>query len=87
MRKTTRSILQELNDISMSRNVESIIESRSSNIIQSAINLLDLIKETYDPETALSLERRFLSSIRSADIEKFTRNLRRAQDKNKDIPI
>ena len=79
MRKTTRSILQEINNISMNRNVESIIESRGENVIQSAINLLKLIKETYDPETALSLERRFLSSIRSADIDKFKRNLKKAQ--------
>lgn len=79
MRKTTRSILQEINNISMNRNVESIIESRGENVIQSAINLLKLIKETYDSETALSLERRFLSSIRSADIDKFKRNLKKAQ--------
>lgn len=79
MRKTTRSILQEINNISINRNVDSIIETRSENIIQSAINLIELIKETYDPQTALLLERRFISSIKSADAARFKRNLTRVR--------
>jgi hypothetical protein len=42
MRKSTRSILQELSDIGLNRNTDLVIESRGSNIIQSAINLLDI---------------------------------------------
>jgi len=61
MRKSTRSILQELNDISLNRDPDLIIESRGSNIIQSAINLMDMIRENYDVETAAELERRFIN--------------------------
>jgi hypothetical protein len=80
MRKTTRSILQEISDISLSRDPDLVIESRGSNIIQSAINLLDMIRENYDVETAAELERRFINSIRSNDITKFKRGIKRIQE-------
>jgi hypothetical protein len=80
MRKSTRSILQELNDISLGRNPELVIESRASNIIQSAINLLDTIKEEYDIETAAELERRFINSIKASDPSKFKRGIQRIQE-------
>jgi hypothetical protein len=54
-----------------------VIESRASNVIQSAINLLKLIKENYDPEAAGELERRLLNSIRSGDTNKFMRGIRK----------
>jgi hypothetical protein len=80
MRKTTRSILQEISDISLTRDPDLVIESRGSNIIQSAINLLDMIRENYDVETAAELERRFINSIRSNDITKFKRGIKRIQE-------
>jgi hypothetical protein len=80
MRKSTRSILQELNDISLGRSPELVIESRASNIIQSAINLLDTIKEEYDIETAAELERRFINSIKASDPSKFKRGIQRIQE-------
>mgnify|MGYP006285816289 FL=1 len=80
MRKSTRSILQELNDIGISRDSDSIIESRGSNIIQSAINLLDLIRENYDIETAAELERRFINSIKGSDPNKFKRGIKKIQE-------
>jgi hypothetical protein len=80
MRKTTRSILQELSDIGVSRNTDLVIESRGSNIIDSAINLLKLIRENYDVETATELERRFLNSIKSGDNTKFKRGVKRIQE-------
>ena len=83
MRKSTRSILQELNDIGLSRNPDMIVESRASNIIQSAINLLNLIRENYDVETASELERRFINSIKAGDPAKFKRGIKRIQE-NKD---
>ena len=83
MRKGTRSILQELSDIGIQRDADLIIESRGSNIIQSAINLLELIKEHYDIETASELERRFINSIKGSDPAKFKRGIKRIQeDKN-----
>jgi hypothetical protein len=80
MRKSTRSILQELNEISLSRNTDLVIESRGSNIIASAINLLDMIRENYDVETAAEMERRFLNSIKAADVNKFKRGIKRIQE-------
>lgn len=80
MRKSTRSILQELSDIGLSRDTDLVIESRGSNIIQSAINLLELIRENYDIETASELERRFLNSIKSGDSNKFKRGIKRIQE-------
>jgi len=80
MRKSTRSILQGLTDISLDRDAENIIESRGSNIISSAINLLELIRENYDIETAAELERRFINSIKAGDTTKFKRGIKRIQE-------
>lgn len=80
MRKSTRSILQELNDIGVSRNKDLVIESRGSNLIDSAVNLLTLIKENYDIETAAELERRFLNAIRSGDASKFKRGMQKVHE-------
>ena len=80
MRKSTRSILQELSDIGLSRDTDMVIESRGSNLIQSAINLLSLIRENYDIETAAELERRFINSIKASDPAKFKRGIKKIQE-------
>lgn len=80
MRKTTRSILQELSDIGLSRDTDLVIESRGSNIIQSAVHLIEQIKANYDLETAAELERRFINSIKTGDISKFKRGIKRIQE-------
>ena len=77
MQKRTRSILDELASIGLEKDKESLIESRASNVIAGAINLVNYIKEHYDAETAAELERRLLNSIRSQDPQKFTRGVRR----------
>ena len=77
MKIKTRSILQELNAIADRKDSEAIIESRATNILNSAINLMELIHKTYDEETALDLERRFINSIKGADTTKFTRGIRK----------
>jgi hypothetical protein len=71
MKKSTRSILQELSDIGINRNKDYVIDSRGSNLIESAINLILLIHENYDYETAADLEKRFINAIRSNDIMKY----------------
>ena len=83
MQKRTHSILEELASISPQRDKKSLVESRANNVISSAINLLNYIKENYDADTALELERRLLNSIRSQDPSKFTRGVRRLR-KNED---
>jgi len=87
LRKHTRSILEELTSISVQRDKENLIESRANNVITSAINLMNYIKEHYDAETADELERRLLNSIRSQDPAKFTRKVRSIREtakKNRD---
>jgi thiaminase len=71
MKKRTRSILDELRNIGRIDNTEAFIETTGSNIIESAVNLLNTIKENYPPETAEELERRFINSIRNKEAKKF----------------
>ena len=80
MKRATRSLLEELNSISERKNGEAIVEARATHVINSAINLLALIKENFDPEEAYELERRLLNSIKGGDASKFTRSIRRLRD-------
>ncbi len=84
MKRSTRSLLEELNSIAVKKDNEAFIESRANHIINGAINLLNIIKESFPPDQAYELERRFINSIKSSDPNKFTRNIRKLRD-NKDI--
>lgn len=83
MKKQTRSILQELNRISESRNTEHFLETTGSNLIESAVNLLNVIQNYYPPEVAIELEKRFLSSIRHGDPKKFKVGIKKVIDEKK----
>jgi hypothetical protein len=83
LKRTTRSLLEELNSISDKKHSEALIETRATHIIDGAINLLSLIKEHYTPEQAYELERRLINSIKNGDSNKFVRSIRRLRD-NKD---
>jgi hypothetical protein len=80
VKRNTRSLLEELNDIAVKKDTEAVIESRATHVIDSAINLIQSIKENFDPETAYELERRLLNSIKAADPAKFTRGIRKLRD-------
>lgn len=84
MKKRTRSILQELNDLGSSRNSDYIIEQRGANIVESATNLLSLIEQSYDAETAGEIERRFINAIKSGDVRKFKRGIQKIIESKKD---
>ena len=71
MRKRTRSILQELNNLHTSSRSNEFIQSTGTNLIESCINLLQKIYESYDEKTASELERRFLNSIKAGTSKKF----------------
>ena len=77
MQKRTRSILDELDGLLAHRDKDNLVESRASHVIQGAINLINYIKENYDADTAMELERRLLNSIRTQDVSKFTRGIRK----------
>ena len=47
MQKRTRSLLDELTDVSFTKDKENVIDSRASHIIDSAIRLITYIKENF----------------------------------------
>ncbi len=75
MKKQTRSILDELNNLGFNKNQDRLIETTANNIINSSINLINTINKNYDATTANELERRFLNSIKSGDPRKFKRGV------------
>ena len=84
MQKRTRSLLDELTNMPLSKDKENVIESRASHIIESAIRLLTYIRENFDHETAYKLEKRFHSSIKNMDSNKFSKSVARIKE-NKHI--
>lgn len=82
MKLKTRSILQELNSIAEVRSTDALIESRATNIINSAINLLESIHKHYEPDQAHELERRLINAVKGQNPSKFVRGVRRiAEDR------
>lgn len=79
MKKKTRSLLEELGTAVGEKDRHRVIESRANHIISSAINIINMIHETYDADTASELERRFINSIRGQDANKFVRGIRKVQ--------
>ena len=85
MQKKTRSILEELDTIYADRYAQLnerryIVESRASNVIASAIRLLEQIEELYDADQAENLQRKLLNAIRLRDPDKFARSVRRTDE-------
>ena len=80
MRKQSRSILDELSHMAIGKDGGHVLESRANHIINSAINLINQIRETYDAPEAEELERRLLNSIRAQEPAKFVRGLRRINE-------
>ena len=81
MQKRTKSILEELDAIYTQKYSDNdrryIVESRATNVIASAIRLIEQIESTYSAEQAENLVRKLLNAIRDKDPNKFTRTVRR----------
>jgi hypothetical protein len=77
MQKKTRSLLEELDAMYIERDQRHVIETRASNIITSAIRLLEQIDESYTPEQAENLTRKLINAINQRDPGKFTRTVRK----------
>jgi len=77
MQKKTRSLLEELESLYIERDRRHLIESRASNIITSAIRLVEQIEAEFPPEQAENLTRKLLNAIRTKDAGKFSRSVRR----------
>tara|TARA_B100000900_G_scaffold415863_1_gene447582 strand:+ start:7046 stop:7318 length:273 start_codon:yes stop_codon:yes gene_type:complete len=73
--KKTRSILEELNQISVDRDRNHVVSNRGEHVINSAINLIEQIEEHYDESTAKDLKNRLVNSIKGKDVKKFSRGI------------
>jgi hypothetical protein len=82
MQKKTRSLLEELDTFYVEKDKHHLVESRASNVIQSAIHLLEMIDRHYDQETAENLQRKLLNAIRARDPARFNRTIRRQDETN-----
>jgi hypothetical protein len=77
MQKKTRSLLEELDSMYIERDQRHVIENRASNIIASAIRLLEQIDENYPADQAENLTRKLINAIKLRDPGKFTRTVRK----------
>ena len=75
--RRSRSILEEISSYVPQKSKEDLIEARAQHIIVSAINLLESIDESFSPLDAEALKKRFVSSIRGSDPNRFTRMVKR----------
>jgi hypothetical protein len=82
LQKKTRSLLEELDTLRLHKDRENLVESRANHVITGAINLIQFIRENYDPAQAEELERRLLNSIRAQDSSKFSRGVKRLKNEN-----
>ncbi len=80
MQKKTKSLLEELQLIGATRDINHVIESRASNIISSAINLIELMQKHYSSDKAELLEKKLLSAIKSKDQARFSKSLRKKNE-------
>lgn len=73
--KKTRSILEELNQISVDRDRNHVVSNRGEHVINSAINLIEQIETYFDEKTAKDLTNRLVNSIKGKDVRKFSRGI------------
>jgi hypothetical protein len=72
--------LQEISSFVPEKDKQQFIEARAHHVIASAINLLETIDSSFTEEEALLLKKRFYSSIRNSDPERFSRGLDKLND-------
>ena len=75
--RRSKSILEEISSYVPQKSKEDLIEARAQHIIVSAINLLESLDEAFTPEESETLKKRFISSIRGSDPNRFTRMVKR----------
>ena len=85
MKRKTRSILEEINAMAPKRDTKHIVESNGQQVIQTAINLINLINESFDVETASDLNKRLINAIRTKDPKKFARGIGKVNEDSRHI--
>ena len=76
MKKRTRSLLEEINDLAPRKDKVNILESRGTNAISAIINILEMLDANYDEETAQDIQKRIFLSIKNRDPERFNRGIK-----------
>ena len=80
--RKSRTILEELNAISVDRDKHHVLENRVQHLVTSAENIKHMLKEMYSESVADDLERRFINSVKSGDYSKFSRGIKKALKEN-----
>jgi hypothetical protein len=80
MGKTTRSILDVINNSIPEKDKVHITENRGSHALASAINFLHFLKENYSEEDAAELTKRFINAVKTDDVKKFYRGLQHIKE-------
>lgn len=80
MSEKTLNIITKINLFLEETSTDSNIESTGVNLIESSINLLNLISEYYDDDMAKELTNRFVNSIKNKDSAKFQRKIREVKN-------
>jgi len=83
MKKQTRSLLQEINDLVPQRDIHLFVESKAVQAIASVQNLIRLIENNYGPEESSDLIKRLFNSMKSGDQEKFRRGVKNIRESRK----
>ena len=76
MDKQTKNLIEELDRFVPKRDKHLVIESRATNVIASALNLIDLLEESFSPEESEELTRRLILGIKNRSPDKFKRKIR-----------
>jgi len=83
--KRSRSILEELNSISVDRDKNHILENRVQHLVSTVNNIRSMLSDLYEDDTAADLEKRLMNSLKSGDSAKFSRGLKKVTlESNKD---
>jgi hypothetical protein len=80
MESRTKGILEEIMSIDIEHDKKHIIRTRTDNIIESAIRIIELMEDAYPEDQAGDLIRKMLNSIRTKDVRKFQRSLQRVNE-------
>jgi|TARA_R110000796_G_C14247820_1_gene398157 hypothetical protein len=81
VKKRTRSLLEEINNIAPARDNAELIETRGVNVLSSMINLLEMIEHTYDAEIAQDLQKRLILDLKNREPNRFVRGVKKLRDK------
>lgn len=80
MKKRTRSLLEEINDLAPVRDKNNILASRGANAISAIINIMEMVDANFDVETAQDLQKRIMLSIKNRDPERFNRGIKKLRE-------